>query len=348
MLPICLVALAVAPLPRVTAVLDSTALVTDSLFLGKGQSRWPVEFVTVAPSDETWMRLSDPYGGVYTAPLTHIAKIGEEAVAFSEARTGRSVLFLPPAVTLTLLGLSLVGIAAGVSVPVALSRRRYVRERARRTQADVARHHLAEGREAERLSLARDLHDGPLQDLQSLQMRLTLLARADAAPADLTDAAADVQRVAGELRRTSEALRPPALGPFGLAAALRTAAARLADAAPGVDIDADLDDDGQMLPEAVRLALFRVAQEAMTNAVRHGRPRRVAVTLRVHPGSVVLTVEDDGAGFEAPADPQTPVRPGHYGLVGMAERAEAIGGALTLASRPGATRVRLAVPRAAP
>lgn len=330
--------------PTIDSVLSADVLVVDSLFLGDGRSEWPYAFVRTAHRGETWVRLQDPFGGVYVAPLTHIVTIGEDAAAFSEARTGRSVLFVPPLVTLSVLLFGFVGLASAGAVPFVLYRKRYRRERERRRLADAARHHIAEGREAERLRFARDLHDGPVQDLQALRMRLSLISRAPTST-EVQDVASEVQRVVYDLRQASEELRPPALGPFGLGAALRTATSRLAATHPGVDVDADLDEDGQTLPEPVRLALYRIAQEAMSNAVQHGRPSHVAVTFELAAEELRLDVVDDGVGCAFPADLRAPSRPGHYGIVGMVERAESVGGRLYATSEPGReTRVSVRIP----
>ena len=335
--------------PRVESVLAADALVVDSLHLGEGRSRWPFEFVEIAPrgealQGETWVHLQDPYGGSFFGPLTMVASLGEKAVAFSEGRLSRSVLFLPRSLTLSALGFILIGIIAAGTFPVVLYRRGYRRERDRRRAAEAARHHLAEGREEERLRFARDLHDGPVQDLQALKMRLSLIARAPDR-AGVEEVVREVQRVVLDLRQTSEDLRPPTLSAFGLAAALRASAARFERRHPEIDLDLDLYEDQQTLPETVRLGLYRIAQEAITNAARHGRPSQITVSLRVETDTVSLDVTDNGSGYAAPADLSAPVRPGHYGLVGMAERAAALRGTIAVRSRPGAgTQVRVRVP----
>jgi signal transduction histidine kinase len=335
--------------PATDTVLATDALVVDSLHLGEGQSRWPFEFVrtvgegSAAPA-ETWVHLQDPYGGSFFGPLTIVASLGEKAVAFSEDRLSRSVLFLPRSLTLSALGLILVGIVTAGAFPVVLYRRRYRRERDRRRAIEMARHHLAEGREAERLRFARDLHDGPVQDLQALRMRLSLIALVPDRKG-VEEVVAEVQRVVLDLRQTSEDLRPPTLSPFGLAVALRASAARFEQAHPEVDLDLDLDADGQSLSESVRLGLYRIAQEAITNAARHGRPSQITVSLRIEPAAVSLEVTDDGTGYVVPDDLAAPVRPGHYGLVGMAERAAALRGTLNVQSELAVgTRVQVRVP----
>ena len=333
--------------PAVEAVVYVDSLVVDSLVWGDGRSAWPFRFARTPPHGETWMALGDPFGGSFFAPVTMVAALGEEATAFAEAREARSVLLLPRALTLSAIAVLAFGAVSALAAPLLLYRGRYRRERDRRRAADAACHHLAEGREAERLRTAQDVHDRPVQDLHALRMRLVLLSRSadDGLRDALSEAAAEAQGVVDELRRVAEDLRPPALGPFGLAAALRTHAERFADRHPGVDVALDLDDDDQRLPGSVRLALFRIAQEAMTNAAKHAQAGRVSVRLHLDGDGASLEVADDGSGYAVPADLSAPSAPGHYGLVGMAERAEAAGATLDVTSQPGAgTRVRAAVP----
>lgn len=340
----------VATPPSIEAVLKSDTLVVDSLFLGEDRSYWPFEFVRVAPIPgrsltETWMRLEDPFGGTFFGPATMVANLGEEAVAFQEGHWFRSVFYLPSALAFALLVLLAVGLTTLAGSPFVWYRRRLRAERGRRAAADLARRHLAEGRESERARLARELHDGPVQDLYALRARLARAA--GPAPEALAEAEAEVRRVVAELRAVSEALRPPALGPYGLAAALRALAERAEQAHPALALHLHLEDDGQALPEAARLALFRIAQEALNNALRHADASQVWVAFRLSPGpprEVTLEVVDDGRGFAVPADLSAPAAAGHYGLAGMAERAEAVGAALRVTSRPGETRVHARLP----
>ena len=214
-------------------------------------------------------------------------------------------------------------------------------ERRRDEAAEVSRR-LADAREAERLHLARELHDGPMQDLLSVNLRLSALAPDDAALDDVKAGLAGVRR---QLRDTCGALRPPGLGPFGLGAALRAHADALGRAHPDVHVVADVDDDGQALPEPVRLGLFRIAQEALRNALRHAAPSVVTVRLWLGGDAARLEVEDDGRGFTPPARFVALAREGHYGLLGMAERASALGARLDVGSAPGlGTTIRVTVP----
>jgi signal transduction histidine kinase len=216
-----------------------------------------------------------------------------------------------------------------------------------RSHAEVveAKRRLAEGREQERLHLARELHDGPVQDLYSANLQLRVASQNLNANGTLTPVEATLQRVSGSLRAICGELRPPALGPFGLAAALRSHVETLRAAHPALAFDLALAHDGQRLPEDVRLALFRIAQEALSNAARHARARAVRVAFTMDAEEAVLEVRDDGRGFRPPARPLEGARSGRFGLLGMTERAEAIGGRLDVRSAPGAgTTVRVAVP----
>ena len=339
--------------PHVVRVLKTDTLVVDSLAWGESRSVWPYEIMRVSALGDTWVRLSDPFGGTFFGPSTLVATFGEEVVAYAEGREARSVLFLPKPLGLTVLVLLSVGGLTMLALPFGWYRRRYLRELDRRRSADRVRHQLAEGRETERLLLAQELHDGPVQDLHTLRLRLSLLVRSagQGGPPGLGEAidevVEEVQRVIRDVRGVSEALRPPALGPFGLAAALRTFADRFGHSHGEIAIGLDLDDDGQALPEPVRLALFRIAQEAMNNAAKHGRPRRIDVAFRVGTDPVVLDVEDDGVGYDAPAHgAHPPAATRRYGLLGMTERAESIGADLQITSDPtaGGTRVRVCLP----
>lgn len=237
---------------------------------------------------------------------------------------------------------------AGTAGLVAWLARRLRAERRQRRALGDAHRRLVEAREGERLRIAQDLHDGPVQDLNLVNLRLAAV-RAAGPPGDVAELRAEVVGVVREIRAISEALRPPALGPFGLAAALRAHAERFRRLHPDVAVRLALDDDGQALPEGVRLALFRVAQEAMTNAAKHGRPGEVRVALRLTDRAVRLEVADDGGGYAVPDDPAALTRGGHYGLVGMRERAEAVGARLRVESAPGrGTTVSVEARRDAP
>lgn len=222
-----------------------------------------------------------------------------------------------------------------------------LRERRRKAAALLARRRQAEAREAERSRLAREIHDGPLQDLHALRATIAtgVLANGHAATGAPT-LDEGIGGVAHELRAIAEGLRPPALGRFGLAAALGAHTTRFRERHPHVDLHLTLDDDGgpggSRFSESARATLFRIAQEAMSNAVQHGNAQTLEVRLALVPSasaprSVVLEVRDDGTGIGDPPDLDALVGEGHFGLVGMYERAALLDGSLTIGGAPSLT-----------
>jgi signal transduction histidine kinase len=202
----------------------------------------------------------------------------------------------------------------------------------------------------ERGRLARELHDAMSQSLFSLQLAAETASRRlsdDDAPA-AADQLALVRtlsaQVAAELRTTVEGLRPADLERDGLAAALG-AHLTVAGRAHEVPVELDVGDLPDLDPD-VEHQVLRIAQEAVTNALRHAAARRVRVTLGRGPadaaGQVVLRVVDDGRGFDPEA---RGVRSRRLGLTSMHERAASLGGVLTVASAPGqGTTVELRFP----
>jgi signal transduction histidine kinase len=107
----------------------------------------------------------------------------------------------------------------------------------------------------------------------------------------------------------------------------------------------DLDDDGQRLSERARLALYRICQHGMRNVAQHAEATRVYVGLQMGDDHVSMCIEDNGQGFQVPNDWMPMVEQGKYGLLGCVERAEAVGGHVTVESSPGnGTRLRVVVP----
>jgi signal transduction histidine kinase len=173
---------------------------------------------------------------------------------------------------------------------------------------------------AERRRLARDLHDGTVQELGYI--RRTARAQSLNSPAAAQiEAAAD--RAMDEARRAIAALTAPVDEPAGTA--LRRA---VSEVGARYDVPVHVLDEGDaQLPAEHREALVRIAREAVSNAARHGKPSAVTFILRAQQ----LVIEDDGIGFLAATVP-----PGHFGLISMRDRAEGIGAELSVESSPGA------------
>lgn len=218
-------------------------------------------------------------------------------------------------------------------------------------QAEVVelRGHLEEGREAERLRLAQDLHDLPMQELYAAQYALTALIN-DLGDEALQQRTRDVEEMIANaaqlLREISHELRPPALTGFGLVAAIRSHVHQFCHRYPSPQIELHLEEMTGELSMAAQLVFFRIYQQAMHNVIRHARAQQVWVRLRHELDEVILRVEDDGCGFVVPERWVELAREQHFGLVGSAERADAIGAIYTVRSSPGmgtTVEVRLAV-----
>ncbi len=219
--------------------------------------------------------------------------------------------------------------------------------RAARERLAEARRRLAASREAERGWLARQLHDGPVQDLLALSYQLAHAAGHPSQEASQVDEVrSQVLEVVGRLRNLIGELRPPGLVEFGLEAALEGLVRRLEDSDGPVLPRFELDLCGRLdLPDSTAVCLFRTAQEALQNVIKHARARTVRVRMRPVGSRVELTVRDDGCGFQVPECLQELARDRHFGLVGLVERAELAQGTLDVRSEPGhGTELRLSLP----
>jgi two-component system, NarL family, sensor histidine kinase UhpB len=192
--------------------------------------------------------------------------------------------------------------------------------------------------EGERMRIARELHDEIGQQLTALLLRLTSARRGPAT--DLDPALAEAHGLAREsldgVRRVARELRPEALDDLGLPSALAALCERVARPA-GLRVDQTVQPVLPELSDEEELVVYRVAQEALTNVLRHAGCDRAALTLQAEGGELVLEVRDEGKGFDAGAVAAN-------GLLGMRERALLVGARLDLRSRPGrGTIVRLAL-----
>jgi signal transduction histidine kinase len=154
-----------------------------------------------------------------------------------------------------------------------------------------------------------------------------------------------IQDVLNDLRATAKELRPPSLSSFGLEHAIRSHAQDFQEKHPNIKTSLSLAHDRQMLPDKVRLALFRVLQQSLVNVIRHAEATEVHISFQFDAEEVNLEISDNGKGFEVPRNWIDLVRKEHYGLAGAAERVSALGGTLTVESQPGkSTIVRAIIP----
>ncbi len=206
---------------------------------------------------------------------------------------------------------------------------------------------LQNAMELERLRLAQDLHDGPMQELYNAIYLLEEL-RIKVEPElgkELERVNRDVQGVLAELRSTAKELRPPTISSFGLEKAIRSHVEDFHDKHPEIKVHTSLAQDGQLLPEEIRLALFRIVQQSMANVVRHSGATEVQVRFVFDAEEATLEIRDNGRGFTVPPSWIELVREGHYGLAGAAERVNALSGQFTVQSEPGkSTLIRAVIP----
>jgi PAS domain S-box-containing protein len=204
---------------------------------------------------------------------------------------------------------------------------------------------LVQAEEAERKRIARELHDRVGQALSALNINLDIVLRSDMlAPAvkqRLVDSVALVDGTLQSIEGVMAELRPPLLDEYGLAAALAWHAEEFSRR---TGIKVSVDDEAAEAVRSLRLeaalALFRIAQEALNNVLKHARAAAVRIEVALSGNDVVLSVQDDGAGFDAAHAPR-----GRLGMTTMRERAEAAGGGLEIDSAPGrGTRVVATVP----
>ncbi len=206
---------------------------------------------------------------------------------------------------------------------------------------------LANIEEGERRRLARELHDQVGQNLTALGINLNVVLNQlsdmsrNKVEARLHDSLRIASETAVSIRDVMAALRPQVLDDYGLKAALQMEAERFA-VRTGISTDVVGKEANPRASDRVETALFRIAQEALTNVSKHGRAKRAVVRMEQGDGRMRLTIEDDGVGF----DPEkvNPGRHSGWGLVNMRERIQAHDGSLKVVSSPGAgTRIEVEV-----
>jgi signal transduction histidine kinase len=199
---------------------------------------------------------------------------------------------------------------------------------------------LLQQQEQERASLARELHDQLGQSLVAIALNLELM-KGDLSPASkarVPESMRAIEKMIEQVRTLAFELRPASLDEFGLVGALRIIVVRHGERS-GSRASFTATPIEMRAPVEIETACFRIAQEALSNITRHSRARHVDVTLVAQDDTLVLTIKDDGAGFDVDA-----ARRG-LGIVGMEERAELAGGHLEIESAPGAgTTIRARFP----
>ncbi len=302
------------------------------------QASWP------APRLESWLALTG-ICGINSAPGTGAPGPGAPApfTLYLRGPDDLTVVHLPPfwntqralSVAATLLAATLATLAWAALL------KRQVRRQTQVIAENLDRQKIA----AERARIARELHDSLEQNLAAIAIQSGLAAsqattQPERARASLGTLIALVRRAQEEARHAVWQLRSPRTGQGDLPGAFRD---WLAAALPGQNIAFQIEGDPRPVPPTAAQHILRAGQEAVTNALKHANATRIAIGLAFANGAVRLTVTDNGKGFD-PAAP-TAAPPGHFGLLGMRERAERLRGQLDIASQPGqGTRVVLTAP----
>ncbi len=227
---------------------------------------------------------------------------------------------------------------------------------ARTAELSKARLRLVEVREEERRHFARELHDHAVQGLLGISYGLVEIQKqaarqgVDGVLKEMLEGQRDtVLDIVSGLRGLIRGLRPAGLDEFGLSVTLENYVASLGDGRGAKPvISSDVETDGLDLPPMVSLCLFRAAQEALRNALRHAGADTVMLRLCVQagePGALELAVQDDGRGFTVPERLGEFAQKNHFGLIGLEEQVTMVGGTLTVLSKPDAgTTVSVRVP----
>ena len=206
---------------------------------------------------------------------------------------------------------------------------------------------VTKGQEEERKRLARELHDDTLQSLIALNQRI-MIARRVADNSDLQGSLTEIETMLGktmqELRRLTRALRPIYLEDLGLVSALESLGLEMSESI-GIPILFKLEGIERRLPDNVEIALYRITQEAISNISKHAGASKAKIAISYNDTNLLLQIEDDGEGFDPPKNLGELASIGHYGLLGIHERADLINADYQIQSESGhGTTVTIQVP----
>lgn len=220
--------------------------------------------------------------------------------------------------------------------------------REKEDQMAETRQHILHAQELERTQLAHEIHDGPMQELAALTFEITSLVAQmedDSLQVLLAVINAKLERNIRLLRHIMTTLRPPAVVSFGLVTAIQSHIEDFCQQQPKISVELVMPEEIPTLPEEIILGVYRIVQQALYNVVQHAEADQVWVRVYSQDNLLSLEIEDNGIGFTMPKNLVDLPRRRHLGIVGMMERAQALGGELTVDSTPGqGTRIRVVVP----
>lgn len=211
-----------------------------------------------------------------------------------------------------------------------------------------------EAQENDRKAISQELHDSIGGNLAAIKMGLeTRIKHMGDPPSEgslsLETIVGFLKSTIGELRTISARLRPQELDSHGLMGAVRESCRRFESQYQGIRVSPKFTIEENDVPDATKLVIYRIMQEAVTNAAKHGSAKSVSVAISKEGRTIQLRIEDDGCGFDQRAIGEAKVSHGGFGLKNMRDRAELNGGALQMQSAPGAgTRIRVVFPLSEP
>jgi signal transduction histidine kinase len=264
-------------------------------------------------------QLLEVYVPVETSGGTRLLFETYQSTAGLDAATGRILRAFAPVMLGVLLVFGLIQLVLSWRLARTL-------ERAQEEREELLQRTLTAS-EAERRSIAADLHDGVVQDLVGVTFALDAMADGPASTQDLSSAASTTRRSVRSLRSLLVEIYPPNLATVGLAAALEDLAAAVGSGAMRTTVDVAPDVELSAIRQA---AVYRVTREALSNARKHAGATEVEIRLAQQGEATVLRVVDDGTGF----DPQQ-VPTGHMGLRMMRDVAQSVGATLVVEAAPG-------------
>ena len=251
------------------------------------------------------------------------------------------------------MGLDELSLTAGIARQLGLSietarLQRQAQER-EKVLADLL-HQVVGAQESERQRIARELHDATGQSLTAIALGIrglenALESQAPALSSQMETIKTFATDALGELRRLIADLRPPQLDDWGLVAAIRWYVQSFHQHHPQTHVTVVVQGEQVRLSQEFETVIFRITQEALTNIAKHAHADQATITLRMSPDQLVLTVEDNGQGFDPRPATKDADHPGGWGLLGIRERTVLLGGRYQIESAPGqGTRVQVQVP----
>jgi len=205
---------------------------------------------------------------------------------------------------------------------------------------------IIRSQEEERRRVARDIHDGPAQAIANIVFRAEVCERlidtdTERAKIELKSLRAHIRNTLTEIRRIIFDLRPMAIDDLGLVPALRSILEAIRDQ-NGLFAEISVIGDERRIEDHIEIGVFRVAQEALNNVVKHANASTIRVRVEFAPNAVAVSVEDNGKGFDQSSEEATT---GHFGLLGMRERLQLLDGTLTIKSAKGrGTKILITAP----